>query len=134
MAATHLWESLGRPKAHHAARIAASVGVGGRGKTALRRAIERFIQENVVDRPRLVPPDREAFADDAAWYAAIGKRQLQLDRRDAAIARRWEAILSGYPPDEDEEPRGPAQIVKGPWRMTVRTKPGAKGEPPKPGS
>jgi hypothetical protein len=134
MAVTHLWESLGRPKAHYAARIAASVGVGGRGKTALRRALERFIQESVVDRPRFVPPDREAFADDAAWFAETWQRQLQQTRRDAAIVRRWEAILSGYPPDEDEEPRGPAQIVKGPWGRTIRTKPGAKGEPPKPGS
>jgi PHD/YefM family antitoxin component YafN of YafNO toxin-antitoxin module len=134
MAVTHLWESLGRPKAHHAGRIAASVGVGGRGRTALRRALERFIEESVADRTRSARPERAAFADDMSWLAAIEERQLQQERRDAAILRRWEAILSGHPPDEDEEPRGPAQIVKGPWRRTVRTKPGGKGEPPKPGS
>ena len=134
MAVTHLWESLGRPKAHHAGRIAASVGVGGRGRTALRRALERFIEESVADRTRSARPERAAFADDMSWLAAIEERQLQQERRDAAILRRWEAILSGHPPDEDEdeEPRGPAQIVKGPWRRTVRTKPGGKGEPPKP--
>lgn len=134
MAVTHLWESLGRPKAHHAGRIAASVGVGGRGRTALRRALELFIQESVVDRPSFVPPDRGDFADDMAWVARATELQMQQEREEAAIIRRWEAILSGHPPEEDDAPRGPAQIVKGPWRRTRRTKTAGKDAPPKPGS
>ena len=121
MAVNHVWNSLGAPKATRCEAMAARLGLRGRGKTALRHVLERFLQETLYEMQIDDIPPIADFPDFDSWNAVCRGIFDRADADYSAIARRFEAILDGREPEVPTPPAPIGRLIKGPWRRVRST-------------
>jgi hypothetical protein len=116
-AVQHVWRSLAEPRAVRCERMAASLGLPGRGRRALRKVLERFLQQMTyeVDVPDL--PARAAYDDFDEWNRDCLRYFAAVQARFDAVIDRYEAVLDGRPPPS-ALPVQSATVVNGPWKAT----------------
>jgi hypothetical protein len=87
--------------------------VGGTGKSALLKVLQRFLAEALaIDNP--IPP-RADFASLDEWHNAA-MATFAADRADLApLLTRYSDILNGGP-EVIEQAKPAGQLCKGPWR------------------
>jgi prevent-host-death family protein len=119
MAVNYVWGCLKRPKAVYCEQMAHKLGLGGKGKTALRYVLKKFLQESLYDWKVPDWPLKEDFPDFESYNAETLRYHERLDREFGLIIDRWEAILDGRDPNQPKKKS--AEIIKGPWR--ARTAP-----------
>ena len=121
MAVNHVWDSLGAPKAARCEAMAGRLGLRGRGKTALRHVLERFLQETLYELPVEEIPSMADFPDFERWNAVCHEIFQRADAAYCAIARRYEALLDGREPELPVPPAPLGRLIKGPWRRIRST-------------
>ena len=98
--------------------MAHRLGLGGKGKTALRHVLKKFLQESLYDWKVPDWPLKEDFPDFDSYNAETLRYHERLDREFGLIIGRWEAILDGRDPNQPTKQS--AEIIKGPWRSAPR--------------
>jgi len=121
MAVNHVWDSLGAPKATRCEAMAGRLGLRGRGKTALRHVLERFLQETLYELPVDDVPSMADFPDFESWNAVCKEIFQRADAAYSEIARRYEALLDGREPELPVPPPPLGRLIKGPWRRLRST-------------
>ena len=116
MAVNHVWDSLGAPKATRCEAMAARLGLRGRGKTALRHLLERFLEQTLDELPVEDLPSMADYPDFEGWNAVCRDIFQRADEAYGAIARRYEAILDGREPELPPPPPPSGRLITGPWR------------------
>lgn len=112
MAVSHVWSSLGSPKSARCNKMAATLGLPGTGKIALKNVIQAFLQESLhkFDFPDL--PERSDFGSSDEWSAACIQHFESIEESFEKILAKYEAVLDGREPEPDP---ASARILKGPW-------------------
>lgn len=112
MAVSHVWSSLGSPKAERCNKMAAALGLPGTGKIALKNVIEAYLHEALYDFDFPDLPDQADFGSFNDWNNACLKHFEAVQHSFGKIVAKYEAILNGRQPEL--EPVS-ARIIKGPW-------------------
>ena len=110
MAVNYVWGSLKRPKAVYCEQMAHRLGLGGKGKTALRHVLKKFLQESLYDWKVPDWPLKEDFPDFDSYNAETLRYHERLDREFGVIIDRWEAILDGRDPNQPTKQIGRAHV------------------------
>jgi prevent-host-death family protein len=116
MAVNHVWDSIGPPKAPRCEAMAARLGLRGRGKTALRHLLERFLEETLAELPLEEIPPMADYPDFESWNAICRGIFERADEAFGVIARRYEAILDGREPERPPPSPPSGRLITGPWR------------------
>ena len=107
-----VWDALAPPQAARCNQMAQQLGLPGKGKVALLRVIERFLQEiDSVDIPDL--PNHAEYDDGDAWNADCLAHFARVEETLMEVVRRYEAVLDGR--EVGAEPRS-GKVINGPWR------------------
>jgi hypothetical protein len=96
-ATNHVWDCLEEPKAVKAKQIGNFVGVAGRSKSAIRHALERFLQDTAsIQVPDL--PDKQLDQSFEEWNDECILHFQQLERHLNVYLVRYSIALNGGNP------------------------------------
>ncbi len=115
-----VWDQLSKPKAARAEGMAALLGLGGKGKTALRKVLSAYLAQ--TDRALQSRPMPEIVYDGSGlspdYHEAIRAHFAWMDKVIASQAERWACVLNGDDPDGDPASRSrrrTGMVIQGPW-------------------
>ncbi len=116
MAVNHVWDCLDTPRSLRCALMAQKVGKSGTGKQALMRFLKRFLGETLYEFEVPDLPNREAYLHFDEWNDACLEHFDRLNKRMSRIVARYETILDGREPQDDQLVPKHA-LIKGPWTV-----------------
>lgn len=95
----HVWERLAEPRADRCTLMGQKVGVGGSGRIALRRVLQRYYDEVEAALQPMEAPELASYGNTpegfAAWNAAYRELFARMDGEIDRIAQRYSAVLDG---------------------------------------
>lgn len=116
-AIAHIWDSLEGEREAHCILVGLLSGTGGKGKTALRKTLQKFLAE-CLDTPTPAMPRMADFASMDEWNAAVRSGWNNDEAHVLKLCQQYSAILDGRSSEWTALDREcePSNLLLGPWR------------------